>query len=32
MAGRSLTRTLNLPDTVAFKGMLLNGVPNFAYP
>ena len=22
---------VNLPDTVAFKGMLLNGVPNFAY-
>ena len=34
MGGMSLTvdgRPVSLPDTVAFKGMMLSGVPNFAY-
>ena len=34
MGGLSLTvdgRPVSLPDTIAFKGMMLSGVPNFAY-
>jgi monooxygenase len=34
MGGMSLTvdgRPISLPDTIAFKGMMLSGVPNFAY-
>jgi monooxygenase len=34
MGGMSLTvdgRPVSLPDTIAFKGMMLSGVPNFAY-
>lgn len=34
MGGMSLTvdgATVSLPDTIAYKGMMLSGVPNFAY-
>jgi len=34
MGGASLTvdgQPVNLPDTIAYKGMMLSGVPNFAY-